>query len=50
MNQIRGCSRLDMRTQAHGEFEVGLDIPFFVGHLHVENCLDWEQAVESFFE
>lgn len=27
-----------------------LDLPYFDGHLHVEDYLDWEQAVEIFFD
>ncbi|XP_020679468.2 uncharacterized protein LOC110097438 [Dendrobium catenatum] len=34
----------------HGEFRVKLDIPFFDGKLHIEDYLDWERAVETFFE
>ncbi|PKU80742.1 hypothetical protein MA16_Dca023439 [Dendrobium catenatum] len=27
-----------------------LDIPFFEGKLHIEDYMDWEGAVESFFD
>ncbi|KAI0514154.1 hypothetical protein KFK09_010188 [Dendrobium nobile] len=33
-----------------GEFRVKLDIPFFDGRLHIEDYLDWERSVETFFE
>ncbi|KAI0507351.1 hypothetical protein KFK09_013473 [Dendrobium nobile] len=33
-----------------GEFKVKMDIPFFDGHLHIEDFLDWEKAVENFFD
>ncbi|PKU81696.1 hypothetical protein MA16_Dca026429 [Dendrobium catenatum] len=33
-----------------GEFKVKLGIPFFDGHLHIEDYLDWEKAVENFFD
>ncbi|KAI0498353.1 hypothetical protein KFK09_021594 [Dendrobium nobile] len=33
-----------------GEFKVKMDIPFFDGHLHIEDLLDWEKAVENFFD
>ncbi|PKU85457.1 hypothetical protein MA16_Dca003197 [Dendrobium catenatum] len=33
-----------------GEFKVKLDILFFYGHLHIEDYLDWEKAVENFFD
>ncbi|XP_028549168.1 uncharacterized protein LOC110102806 [Dendrobium catenatum] len=34
----------------HGEFKVKIDIPYFEGRLHIEDYLDWERAVETFFE
>ncbi|XP_028552635.1 uncharacterized protein LOC110101527 [Dendrobium catenatum] len=34
----------------HGEFRVKMDISFFDGKLHIEDYLDWERAVETFFE
>ncbi|KAI0511898.1 hypothetical protein KFK09_012532 [Dendrobium nobile] len=34
----------------HNEFRVKLDIPFFDGRLHIEDYLDWERSVETFFE
>ncbi|KAI0530516.1 hypothetical protein KFK09_000060 [Dendrobium nobile] len=34
----------------HGEFKVKLDIPYFDGKLHIEDFLDWERAIETFFE
>ncbi|KAI0495171.1 hypothetical protein KFK09_025321 [Dendrobium nobile] len=34
----------------HSEFRVKMDIPFFDGKLHIEDYLDWERAVETFFE
>lgn len=33
-----------------GEFRVKMDIFFFDGHLRIVDYLDWEQAVEIFFE
>ncbi|XP_020702245.1 uncharacterized protein LOC110113876 [Dendrobium catenatum] len=33
-----------------GEFKVKLDIPFFDVRMHIEDYLDWERAVENFFE
>ncbi|XP_028547476.1 uncharacterized protein LOC110104104 [Dendrobium catenatum] len=47
MNRRR---RPNIRDQYHGEFRVKLDIPFFEGKLHLEDFLDWERAVETFFE
>ncbi|XP_020691321.2 uncharacterized protein LOC110105961 [Dendrobium catenatum] len=32
-----------------GEFRIKMDIPFFEGRLHIEDYLDWERAVEAFF-
>ncbi|KAI0500296.1 hypothetical protein KFK09_018508 [Dendrobium nobile] len=32
------------------EFRVKIDIPFFEGCLHIEDYLDWERAVETFFD
>ncbi|KAI0523444.1 hypothetical protein KFK09_005839 [Dendrobium nobile] len=32
------------------KFKAKLDIPFFDGHLHIEDFLDWEKAVENFFD
>ncbi|XP_028550837.1 uncharacterized protein LOC110096704 [Dendrobium catenatum] len=34
----------------NGEFRIKLDIPFFDGRLHIEDYLDWERAVEAFFD
>ncbi|XP_028556926.1 uncharacterized protein LOC110109044 [Dendrobium catenatum] len=44
--------RRPMQHHQHypAEFKVRLDIPFFDGHLHIEDYLDWEKAVENFFE
>ncbi|XP_020696471.1 uncharacterized protein LOC110109634 [Dendrobium catenatum] len=36
--------------RSHGEFKVKLDIPYFDGRLHIEDFLDWERTVETFFE
>ncbi|XP_020704270.2 uncharacterized protein K02A2.6-like [Dendrobium catenatum] len=36
--------------RTHGEFKVKLDIPYFDGRLHIEDFLDWERTVETFFE
>ncbi|XP_028549525.1 uncharacterized protein LOC110110738 [Dendrobium catenatum] len=33
-----------------GEFRIKLDISFFDGRLHIEYYLDWERAVEAFFD
>ncbi|PKU71874.1 uncharacterized protein LOC110110178 isoform X1 [Dendrobium catenatum] len=33
-----------------GEFRVKFDIPFFYGRLHIEDYLDWERSVETFFK
>ncbi|PKU73240.1 RNA-directed DNA polymerase [Dendrobium catenatum] len=38
------------RDRHSGEFRVKLDIPFFDGRLHIEDYLDWEHAVENFFD
>ncbi|XP_028553742.1 uncharacterized protein LOC114580414 [Dendrobium catenatum] len=38
------------RDRTHGDFRIKLDIPFFDGGLHIEDYLDWERSVESFFE
>ncbi|KAI0496820.1 hypothetical protein KFK09_023144 [Dendrobium nobile] len=38
------------RHYHHNDFKVKLDIPFFDGHLHIEDYLDWEKAVENFFD
>ncbi|PKU87240.1 hypothetical protein MA16_Dca009388 [Dendrobium catenatum] len=38
------------RDNYRSEFRVKLDIPFFDGKLHIEDYLDWERAVETFFE
>ncbi|KAI0524322.1 hypothetical protein KFK09_003688 [Dendrobium nobile] len=37
-------------NRPHNEFRVKLDIPYFDGKLHIEDYLDWERAVETFFE
>ncbi|PKU77096.1 hypothetical protein MA16_Dca001702 [Dendrobium catenatum] len=37
-------------NRSHGEFRVKMDIPFFDGKLHIEDYLDWERSVETFFE
>ncbi|XP_020682413.1 uncharacterized protein LOC110099561 [Dendrobium catenatum] len=42
--------RRNARDRYPGEFRVKLDIPFFEGKLHIEDFLDWERAVETFFE
>ncbi|XP_020674167.2 uncharacterized protein LOC110093578 [Dendrobium catenatum] len=34
----------------HQEFRVKLDIPFFEGRLHIEDYLNWERSVETFFD
>ncbi|XP_028549531.1 uncharacterized protein LOC114579365 [Dendrobium catenatum] len=34
----------------HNEFKAKLDIPYFDGRMHIEDYLDWEKAVENFFE
>ncbi|PKU80524.1 RNA-directed DNA polymerase [Dendrobium catenatum] len=39
-----------VRNQRPGEFKIKIDVPFFDGHLHIEDYLDWEKAVENFFE
>ncbi|XP_020679500.1 uncharacterized protein LOC110097468 [Dendrobium catenatum] len=31
-------------------FRIKMDIPFFDGRLHIEDYLDWEGAVENFFD
>lgn len=33
-----------------GDHRLKLDLPCFDGHLHIEDYLDWEQAVEAFFD
>ncbi|KAI0512356.1 hypothetical protein KFK09_012995 [Dendrobium nobile] len=35
---------------SQGEFKAKLDIPYFDGRMHIEDYLDWEKAVENFFE
>ncbi|PKU83803.1 hypothetical protein MA16_Dca010896 [Dendrobium catenatum] len=42
--------RLPRFEHSVGEFKVKLDIPFFYGHLHIEDYLDWEKAIENFFD
>ncbi|PKU80123.1 hypothetical protein MA16_Dca024582 [Dendrobium catenatum] len=42
--------RVPQFQQTAGEFKVKLDIPFFDGHLHIEDYLDWERAAENFFD
>ncbi|XP_028550608.1 uncharacterized protein LOC114579613, partial [Dendrobium catenatum] len=42
--------RTPQNRQQFGEFKVKMDIPFFDGHLHIEDFLDWEKAVENFFD
>lgn len=41
--------RFGFRDQKPYEFFIKLDIPFFDGHLHIEDFLDWEQILESLF-
>ncbi|PKU71894.1 RNA-directed DNA polymerase [Dendrobium catenatum] len=36
--------------QAQGGFKIKMDIPYFDGRLHIEDYLDWERAIETFFE
>ncbi|PKU77326.1 putative mitochondrial protein [Dendrobium catenatum] len=42
--------RYPVQQRQHGEFHIKLDIPFFDGRLHIEDYLDWERAVEAFFD
>ncbi|XP_028556143.1 uncharacterized protein LOC114581024 [Dendrobium catenatum] len=42
--------RHTVRGRQSGDFRVKLDIPFFDGRLHIEDYLDWERSVETFFE
>ncbi|XP_020691127.1 uncharacterized protein LOC110105819 [Dendrobium catenatum] len=53
MSQIAEDPRTRRRQphyRGNSEFKVKIDIPFFDGHLHIEDYLDWERAVENFFE
>ncbi|XP_028551234.1 uncharacterized protein LOC110091993 [Dendrobium catenatum] len=47
--QTRGRRHHMQRNESEG-FRIKLDIPFFDGRLHVEDYLDWESAVENFFD
>ncbi|PKU62072.1 RNA-directed DNA polymerase [Dendrobium catenatum] len=49
-NAICRRRRGDFNRRPQGEFRVKLDIPFFDGRLHIEDYLDWERSVETFFE
>ncbi|KAI0493337.1 hypothetical protein KFK09_027614 [Dendrobium nobile] len=49
VNPIRNRRNPQYRRHS-GEFKVKMDIPFFDGHLHIEDFLDWEKAVENFFD
>ncbi|XP_020692921.1 uncharacterized protein LOC110107104 [Dendrobium catenatum] len=42
--------RYPPQQRQNGEFRIKLDIPFFDGRLHIEDYLDWEHAVEAFFD
>ncbi|PKU86182.1 hypothetical protein MA16_Dca002013 [Dendrobium catenatum] len=42
--------RGNQHANPQGEFRVKLDIPFFDGRLHIEDYLNWERSVETFFE
>ncbi|KAI0501107.1 hypothetical protein KFK09_019325 [Dendrobium nobile] len=48
--QYRRHRRATPYQHSQGEFKVKLDIPFFDGHMHIDDYLDWEKAVENFFE
>ncbi|XP_020683521.2 uncharacterized protein LOC110100366 [Dendrobium catenatum] len=42
--------RRQYNSRNQAEFKVRVDIPFFDGHVHIEDYLDWEKAVENFFD
>ncbi|PKU85169.1 RNA-directed DNA polymerase [Dendrobium catenatum] len=47
----RAAARGRMRFQRpQPEFRAKLDIPFFEGRIHIEDYLDWERSVETFFD
>ncbi|KAI0507593.1 hypothetical protein KFK09_013719 [Dendrobium nobile] len=45
----RGRRHRPPRMETDG-FRIKMDIPFFDGRLHIEDYLDWEGAVENFFD
>ncbi|KAI0509958.1 hypothetical protein KFK09_010558 [Dendrobium nobile] len=49
-NHYGAPRRQSGHQHSHGEFRVKLDIPFFYGKLNIEEYLDWERAVEAFFD
>ncbi|KAI0491611.1 hypothetical protein KFK09_025871 [Dendrobium nobile] len=46
----RGGRRRHFSQRNQAEFKIKVDIPFFDGHVHIEDYLDWERAVENFFD
>ncbi|XP_020700689.2 uncharacterized protein LOC110112721 [Dendrobium catenatum] len=46
----RQYRRPAMPPSRPGEFKIKVDVPYFDGHLHIEDYLDWEKAVENFFD
>ena len=49
-NEPRYVCNQNPNRYDHQEYKLKFDIPYFNGHMHIEECLDWIQSVESFFD